>query len=868
MGRGVRYAAVIVLFGAAAAACTEPLTRTRLEATIDADIPVREQVVDVEARIEVSTSGAAWKILTAVHLLPESSDDWPLKFKTDALSEIEGATYQLIAQANDSRAAVLAQARVLADFDDARNNALNVLFDQRCAGRDELCVAGLTCREGDCVSAVYNPAARHRPPATAPLPDTERTDPRSIAANTKGVAEESTPCSTEGERRCAGFGSSIPLRCESGSWKRQLECNAMQHCDSSEGAQQGTCQQIAPECAGKRPDEPFCRDEIMRVCDVDLLAAKTRPCPDTKRCATDASGEAHCVCQPGSVEGTVGCEAAKSCARDNGGCDPLTVCTDGANGRTCGLCPAGFGGTGDSGCVPRLKALETSAGVLSPAFSPEITEYRVQVPLLVQRITLSVQTPDAAMVSFNGTAAGESLRWTSPVLALGDNLLEVRAQTKFGVGTAYRIHIERAGKQAAYIKPSTTKAAMYFGAWMALSGDTLVVAAPFENSAATGINGDEKSTAVKDAGAAYVFVRTPNGWMQQAFVKSPKETNPGDFFGSSVAISGDTMAIGAVRRDLRNPLASISRIGVVYVYTRSAGVWTLQQELSANDATIGDSFGYSLALDGDTLAVGLPIVGQLGSKYGAVYTFNRTGGMWQQSSKLVSPHPDDLGQFGSFLSLAGDTLVVSAQEDSNKADRGGAVYLFTRRDAGWGTPQRLEPDPPRANAWFGFETAVLGDRLAVGAPSVDDPDRTDEKQGEVWMYERRADRWENTTVLRAPLAQAGNLYGTGVALGADSLLISAPGENGGSKGVGGDPNRRDGAQTGAAYLYAYTDEGWKLSTYFKANNPGAGDSYGWMLALGSDFAVVAAPKEDGAGSGIDAADSNSSGDSGAIYVFE
>jgi trimeric autotransporter adhesin len=361
---------------------------------------------------------------------------------------------------------------------------------------------------------------------------------------------------------------------------------------------------------------------------------------------------------------------------------------------------------------------------------------------------------------------------------------------------------------------------MLFAEWMALSGETLVVGAPLETSSAIGINGDEKSTAAPDSGAAYVFVRTPTGWQQQAYLKPPEETRAGDFFGGSVAISGDTLAIGSVRRDLRDATAFPTRSGVAFVYTRSGGVWSFQQELSASDASIGDTFGYSLALDGDTLAVGCPIVGQLGQKYGAVYTFNRTAGMWQQSQKLVSPDPNDLGQFGSFLSMAGDSLAVSAQEDANKVAKGGAVYMFTRRDMRWVNPQRLEPQPPRENAWFGFETALLGDRLAVGAPSADFPNRTDEESGEVWLYDRKADRWENTTVLKAPLPQRGDLYGTGVALAPDALLISSPGENGGSMGVGGDPNRRDGAQTGAAYLYAYTDDGWKLSTYFKASNPG------------------------------------------------
>lgn len=870
MGRGVRFAAVVAVLGVSAVACTEPLTRTtrtRLQATIDADLGVRSQIADVDARIEVSTSGSAWKILEPAHLLPESSDAWPLTFRTtDTLDEIEGATYQLVATARDSRSAVLAQARVRASFDQAQHEALTVLFDDRCVGRDPLCGPTLTCREGECLDPTYDPAARRRP--KAPDPDAGSVDPDSPKPSTGGVAEENAPCSNEGEQRCPAFNSKFFVRCEQGSWKRQADCPETHRCSTSAGDRRGTCQRMPLECANRQPDVPFCRDEMMLVCDADLLVASKRPCEEDKHCATDARADARCVCESGLVEREARCEVATTCGADNGGCDALTICSKTASGRTCSACPAGFGGTGEIGCVPRLAALESPSNPLHPAFSADTTDYQVDVPLLVQRITLSARAPEGASIAFNGMDIGSSQSWTSPVLSFGDNMLEVRVQTKSGIGTAYRVLVKRGGKQAAYIKPSTTKAGNGFASWLALSGETLVVGAPFEDSAATGINGDEKNTAAADSGAAYVFVRAPSGWVQQAYLKPPKETHAQDFFGGSVAISGDTLAIGSVRRDLRSVTTLPTRNGVVFVYTRTGGVWTFQQELSASDATVGDSFGYSLAVDGDALAVGAPIVGQLGSKYGAVYAFNRVAGKWQQSQKLVSSQPQDLAQFGSFLTMDARTLVVSTQEEYHDATSGGAVYVFTRRDARWENIQRLAPEPPRANAWFGFETSIFGDELVVGAPSLDDPDRTDEQPGEAWLYERRGDRWENTTVIKAPLVQRGNLFGTGVAVAKDALLISSPGENGSSSGVGGDPNRRDASQTGAVYLYARTDEGWKFSTYLKATNPDAADQFGWMVALGSDFAVVGAMLEDGAGQGIDPPDSDSSTDSGAVYIFQ
>jgi hypothetical protein len=221
------------------------------------------------------------------------------------------------------------------------------------------------------------------------------------------------------------------------------------------------------------------------------------------------------------------------------------------------------------------------------------------------------------------------------------------------------------------------------------------------------------------------------------------------------------------------------------------------------------------------------------------------------------------------ISLRGDALAISAHEDAGKAYRGGAVFAFTRRSGKFGDPQRLEPRPPMEGALFGFSHSIAGDRLAIGAPQADFDDRTNEPSGKVWVYQRTATQWEQSAVVTAPLDQPANFFGTGVALGTDALLVGAMGENGSSPGIGGDQSQRDARASGAAYLYALTDEGWKYSTYFKASNPGSRDSFGWMVGLSENFAVAVAQLEDGSGQGINpTAEDDASENSGAAYVFE
>src|SRR5262249_14416579 len=157
---------------------------------------------------------------------------------------------------------------------------------------------------------------------------------------------------------------------------------------------------------------------------------------------------------------------------------------------------------------------------------------------------------------------------------------------------------------------SNTDAGHHFGISLALSGDTLVVGAPDETSSAIGINGDQNNHDRPSSGAAYVFVRSGTTWTQQAYIKA---SNPDevDQFGSSVALSGDTLAVGAfneqsaatgVNGDQRDN--SVTGAGAVYVFVRSGITWVQQAYIKASNPGGNNWFGLSVALSGDTLAVG------------------------------------------------------------------------------------------------------------------------------------------------------------------------------------------------------------------------------------------------------------------------
>ncbi len=177
-------------------------------------------------------------------------------------------------------------------------------------------------------------------------------------------------------------------------------------------------------------------------------------------------------------------------------------------------------------------------------------------------------------------------------------------------GARYPLTIDPIAQQA-YVKmnnPGTLGSGDQFGYSVAVSGDTVVVGAYFEASSTTGINSTPNESA-SGAGAAYVFVRSGTTWSQQAYLKASQVT-AGDNFGVSVAVSGDTVVVGATGEDSSTtginstPNESASGAGAAYVFVRSGTTWSQQAYLKASQVTASDQFGVSVAVSGDTVVVG------------------------------------------------------------------------------------------------------------------------------------------------------------------------------------------------------------------------------------------------------------------------
>ena len=139
----------------------------------------------------------------------------------------------------------------------------------------------------------------------------------------------------------------------------------------------------------------------------------------------------------------------------------------------------------------------------------------------------------------------------------------------------------------------------------------------------------------------------------------------GDSFGISVAVSGDTAVIGAYGDD--------GLSGSAYVFVRADGTWSQQAKLTAADVAIGNYFGYSVSVSGDTAVIGAYADDDKGSGSGSAYVFVRAaGGTWSQQAKLTADDGANFDRFGGSVAVSGDMAVIGAFIDDDK----GSAYMF------------------------------------------------------------------------------------------------------------------------------------------------------------------------------------------------
>jgi hypothetical protein len=483
--------------------------------------------------------------------------------------------------------------------------------------------------------------------------------------------------------------------------------------------------------------------------------------------------------------------------------------------------------------------------------------------------------------------------------------------------------------QQAYLKASNAEAVDLFGNSVAVSGDTVVVGAYQEDSYQTTITNGTTASAdntATNSGAAYVFTRSGSTWTQQAYLKAPN-AEAGDSFGISVAVSGDTVVVGAIQESSNQTTITngttasadntATNSGAAYVFTRSGSAWTQQAYLKAPNAEASDSFGTSVAVSGDTVVVGA--IGEDSSQTtitngttasadnsaaqaGAAYVFTRSGSTWTQQAYLKAPNAEANDNFGYSVAVSGDTVVVGAiGEDSsqttitngttasadNMATNSGAAYVFTRSGSAWTQQAYLKAPNAEASDWFGISVAVSGDTVVVGANfesssqtaitngTTASADNSASWSGAAYVFTRSGSTWTQQAYLKAPNAEASDRFGTSIAVSGDTVVVGAVYEDSSQTTItNGTSASADNtaANSGAAYVFTRSGSTWSQQAYLKAPNAEANDFFGWNVAVSGDTVVVGAQNESSKQititNGTTASADNTAISSGAAYVFQ
>ena len=372
-----------------------------------------------------------------------------------------------------------------------------------------------------------------------------------------------------------------------------------------------------------------------------------------------------------------------------------------------------------------------------------------------------------------------------------------------------------------------------FGTAVSLNSNSLIVGAPRDGTNAT-----------KDHGSAYVFTRTGTTWSpQQKLIAG--DASADDSFGQAVAINGETVVVGVPRDDVGTNVDQ----GSARVFTRFGGVWTPQQTVLANDGTAGDFFGYSVAVNGQSAAVGAPARNSLS---GAAFVFIRNGTSWSQQQRLLPNENTNNDIFGFSVSLSGDTVLAAApllpsrvtatatgqqisllpllpaQTNAAVTPNSGALFLpqgsvgvFTRTGASWSQQTRLTAQiAPVGEEYFGFSVAISGNTAVIGASGYNNT------IGGAFVFIRSGQFWQFQQILVDGQGEMFDYFGASVAISGDTIVIGAYGDDVGS------------VNQGSVSVFVRSGNAWQLQQKLNANDTATGGVVGYSVALDGDTLVA------------------------------
>ncbi len=390
------------------------------------------------------------------------------------------------------------------------------------------------------------------------------------------------------------------------------------------------------------------------------------------------------------------------------------------------------------------------------------------------------------------------------------------------------------------ITASDAQSSDQFGTSAAICGEYIIAGAPYEDEGGN------------NAGAAYIFRKTEAGTWDAGIKLTANDAQADDYFGDSVAISGDYAIVGA-----RNEDAGGSNAGAAYIFRRTGGadenIWDDGIKITASDAQANDEFGNSVSINGDYAIVGAKNEdggdGNPTSNAGAAYIFHRTGAnTWDIGTKIVASDPAVDDYFGNSVSISGDYAIVGSYGEDDGGSSAGAAYIYRRTaTTTWDAGVKITATDPQAGDYFGGSVSISGDYAIVGA-SLENGGSGDPitGAGAAYIFRRTGTNlWDSGVKITATDPQAEDRFGYSVSISGDYAIAGARWED------------EEGSNAGAAYIFKRTGtNAWESGSKITASDAKTDDVFGNSVSISGDYAIVGANSNDAGMS-----------NTGAAYIF-
>jgi len=368
--------------------------------------------------------------------------------------------------------------------------------------------------------------------------------------------------------------------------------------------------------------------------------------------------------------------------------------------------------------------------------------------------------------------------------------------------------------QQAYLKAQYSNPNLEFGKSVAISGNTIIIGAPGDNRAMVGVNSTFGVEEESNSGAAYVYTRIGDTWMQQADLK-PSNTYIGSHFGNSVAIDNDTIIVGSYGEHSDGTSQnndSLTNAGAAYVFSRTTDSWSQQAYLKPSNIDNDNQFGWCVDISGDSIVVGAFLEegnNNMIDDAGAAYIFKNSGTIWQEQFRIEPSSINAGDNFGYSCAISSDVVMVGARHFFfNATQNAGAVFVFDRTGSSWSESQILSSNN---GGNFGWSMAVNGDLAIIGARAETANTASEFENGAVYTYKKINGDWESQSQLTALNLDSYDFFGWSVGISESTIAVGAILEDSSTSGINpaaliNGSSNENASDSGAVYSYYYSDD--------------------------------------------------------------